>query len=209
MAGLGAWRPRQCGHAADGTRSPSSAPGPAWRIRQDGPWRAAPDLFVDEWSNVVLAFGRLRRAHRRLPSPFMAGGLALGHRTSGHVPPVESWSMVVDWLSHGAGPAWAQLLHAGRSSSSRGDGKRIAEAAAWLLAGVMRNKLGSVPRRCASTARSELVLAAESVASPTAACRWGSSPLDRAVSRGTAAPELGCRTVGAALVGTALLRLRS
>ncbi len=112
--------------------------------------------------------------------------------TSRRMPPVRDWSIAVT----------AQKL-----------GGAVAGAGKWTTARLAvpfaRTTMGFVPRRCASTARNELVLAAESVVSPTAVCRWGSPPLDRAVGRGTAAPAVGCRTVGAARAGDVLLLLRS
>ncbi len=70
-------------------------------------------------------------------------------------------------------------------------------------------KVGSVPRRCASTARDELVLAAEPVVNLTALSRRGSPALDRAAGRGTAAPALGYCIVVAALAADVPLLLRS
>ncbi len=68
---------------------------------------------------------------------------------------------------------------------------------------------GLASRRCASTTRSESVLAAESVVNLMAACRRGSPPLDRAVGRDATTPAAGCRTAGAGLVAGVSLLPRS
>ncbi len=68
---------------------------------------------------------------------------------------------------------------------------------------------GLASRRCASTTRSESVLAAESLVILMAACRRGSPSLDRADGRDATAPVTGRRTAGADLVADVPLLLRS
>ncbi len=68
---------------------------------------------------------------------------------------------------------------------------------------------GLASRRCASTARDELVLAAESVVNLAASCCRGSPALDRAAGRDATVPTAGCRIAGGALAADVLLRLRS
>ncbi len=141
--------------------------------------------------------------------------------TASHVLPAQAWGMVVPEggptearraaaptatvgaptaarSADAAQPSGAQRR--ARSATPR-TGRRCGVVTGWGRTWTRRTlskayaKLGSVPRRCASTTRSELVLAAESRVNPTAACRWGSPTLDRAVGRGTAAPAHGCCTV--------------